>query len=220
MFCKLSSLSITTHSAGTLPCHHLPSDRIFHFKVQIHFRYSRGASHLKDLAMDLITPFIGVRHPSDSVVYKSSNNCSPASDSSVSAITASYLKWMKCPTSGYINLHFLWSQIIHIMSFSKSRTEEVPVIWIKMLSHLKKAYMLQRNYTFYVLILYIRDKHYQSVVQIIMFYYHIIISSYKGYLILFHSYVYNIHYIFFPITGKPPIIHIIIFLLSYNNVIL
>ena len=46
----------------------------------------------------LFTPPISLKYPSDNIVHMSPGNCSPAS-----VIKASYSKWMKCHTPGYIN---------------------------------------------------------------------------------------------------------------------
>ena len=41
---------------------------------------------------DLFTPPIGVKHPSDNIIHAHPGNCSPASNSSGSVMTASYSK--------------------------------------------------------------------------------------------------------------------------------
>ena len=44
-----------------------------------------------------------MKHASDNIVHMFPSNCSPASNSSASVITASNSKWTKCHSSGYIN---------------------------------------------------------------------------------------------------------------------
>ena len=131
MFGKLSRMSITTHSLGSFPVTNCQvtgsSTSKFKFILSAKRYFTPSASN----HTDLITPPIGVRYPVDSVVHASPGNCSPAYNSSASVIIASCSKCMKCHTSGYINLYSLWSQVIHILSFNKSRAEEVPVIGMK-----------------------------------------------------------------------------------------
>ena len=52
--------------------------------------------------------------------------------------------------------------IIQIFSLNKSKAEEAPVIGSKMYTHLK-AYMMQKNYAWYMLIHHNTDEHYQSL---------------------------------------------------------
>ena len=49
--------------------------------------------------------------------------------------------------------------IIEILSFNKFGAEEVPLVGMKMFTHLK-AYVMQRNYTSYISVCCIRDEHY------------------------------------------------------------
>ena len=49
-----------------------------------------------------------------------------------------------------------------MLSFNKSKSEEVPVIGMKNSTHLK-VYLKQRNYTLYILIHHFIEEHYQSV---------------------------------------------------------
>ena len=51
------------------------------------------------------------------------------------------------------------------MHLNKSRTEEVPVIAMKNVYHLK-AYVMLRIYTLYILIHHIIDEHYQLVIAV------------------------------------------------------
>ena len=67
VFGKLSSLSIITHSTGIPPCHQLPNDGTFYFKVQ----FLGGKEELcisKIVYRNLITPSIGVGHPGDAYI--------------------------------------------------------------------------------------------------------------------------------------------------------
>ena len=104
VFVKLCMKNITTYSTWILPCHEMPSVRPFYFKVQIHLPVIKrcfacpGSVH-----RDLFTPPICVKHPSDIIVYTSSDNCSPTSNNSSRVTTASYSEWIKCHSSGYIN---------------------------------------------------------------------------------------------------------------------
>ena len=64
-------------------------------------------------------------------------NCSPVSTSSASVITASYSKWTKCHSSGYINSTALGQKIIKILFLNKSRAEEVSGIGTKKVGSIK-----------------------------------------------------------------------------------
>ena len=103
LFGKVSSLNITTHSTGILPYHQLPLVRTFYFKAQNHlYVLQMCLTPPGSVYIDLFALPIGVKHPSKSIVHTSSGNCSPASNSSASDITASCSKWTKCHFSGYI----------------------------------------------------------------------------------------------------------------------
>ena len=85
---------------------------------------------------------------------------SPTSNSSKSVITASYLKWTKCHTSGYIK-STLFGHKSFKSSLPTSWAEEDPLILIKMFTHLKN-YLMKMNFILHILIHHIRDEHYQS----------------------------------------------------------
>ena len=110
VFAKLSSLNITCYSTVILPCHQLSSVRIFYFKVQIHLEMlKRCFVPPRFVHTDLFKPLIGVKNTNDNMVHTSPSNCSPASNSSASIITASYSKCTKFNSSGYIKIHSFWS---------------------------------------------------------------------------------------------------------------
>ena len=111
----------------------------------------KGAFYLQDLLIrDPFTPPLGVKYQNDNTVDISSGNWSPAYNSSASVITASCLKWPKCHTSSFMNSTPFGWKIIQMLSLNKSRAEKVQAMGTKTLTHLK-AYLMQMNYTLYIL---------------------------------------------------------------------
>ena len=109
----------------------------------------RGFTSQESVHRDPFTPVTGVKHPSDTI-FHASGICSPASNSSAGVITFVYSKYTKCHSSGHINSNpFFINHSISCLSTSQELKRIKQLGW-KLVNHLK-AYLIQRNYTLYIL---------------------------------------------------------------------